>query len=76
MEPWILSSLNENTKKILPSGTSNPQYVDIYDDNAGRINGSWVMSPYVVKSLQSTAGSTWLAPTSMKYKYKLKWRNA
>lgn len=74
-KPWILSEFNNLITSTMSLSEKNPQWLDIYNEKIGDVDGSWARIPYVVKQYKKdTNPNAWLAPKSMLYKYKLKWR--
>lgn len=74
MKPQILVDFNELIKDTMKL-SDTPSWLEIYNDRTGEIDGNWATAPYVVRQYRNnTSPRAWLAPKSMKYKYKLKWR--
>lgn len=74
MKPYILLQFNNLINETV-SLSSNPVWLDIYNDKLGDVDGSWAWMPYVVKQFRDqTTPEAWNWPKSMQYKYKLKWR--
>jgi len=72
MKPYILVYFNQLISESM-SLNSTPKYLDIYNDEIKGIDGTWALTPWVVRKNKSSY-SQWLGPSSMKYDYKLKWR--
>lgn len=73
-KPYILAEFNNLISTTMPL-SDTPQWLDIYNSSIGDVDGTWALTPYVVKQYKNnTNPNAWLAPTSMQYKYKLKWR--
>lgn len=74
MKPWILTQFNNLIYNSMPLG-KDPEWLEVYNTDIGEIDGRWAKTPYVVRQMKSDTNiDSWLAPTSMKYKYQLKWR--
>lgn len=73
-EPWILSYFDYLVDKYMKL-SSKPVWLDVFNTEIGETDGRLAKCPYVVKQYQNkTYSGAWLAPTSMKYKYQLRWR--
>lgn len=73
-DPTILTEF-DNLISSTMGLSSTPTWLEIYNDRLGDVDGSWATTPYVVKQYKKdTNPNAWLAPKSMQYKYKLKWR--
>lgn len=72
MKPYILLNLNNIVNSTMVLNTT-PTYLDIYNSDKKRVDGSWAVAPWIVRKHQS-AYQQWLGPNSMNYDYKLKWR--
>ena len=74
MKPYILGQFNELIAESLGnSDTSKARFLDIYNDKTHSVDGSWALTPWIVKKNRRSA-QQWLGPSNMEYEYKLKWR--
>lgn len=78
MKPYILTDFDALVRESMGlGGMKDAEWLDIYNDKIGATDGRWAVAPYIVKQQRDdTDAKAWLAPTTMKYKYKLKWRLA
>ena len=70
MKPRILIQLNNIVHDMMGD---NGYVLNLYDSENHRVVGEWATAPWIVRSYKNTYNQ-WLAPNSMQYTYKLKWR--
>ncbi len=73
MKPRILLQFNELISKTVGLNNNSARFIDTYNTSRGAVDGRWAIAPWIVRANKSDYGQ-WLAPNSMKYTYKLKWR--
>lgn len=73
LDPQILSDFNTLAFSC-SKNFENKKTLDIYNDDTGRVDGSFALMPYIARVTKSNAGSAWRGSAGMSYKYKLKWK--
>lgn len=69
MNPTILTDFNQLVYPYL----GNTNELPIYNKDKHMIEGSWASMP-VISKVKTSKDKTWNGPSSMKHRYKLKWR--
>lgn len=77
-KPYILTEFNaliDEEMKLKTENIKDEDWLPIYNELIGSTDGRWAVAPYIVKQTRDkTKPKAWLAPNTMNYKYKLKWR--